>query len=238
MSTKQTFHLSTFKWYFPSLYLSFRKLFSDENGNLLKTGDIVKFEKLADTLEMIAKHGADVFYTGTIAEDLIRDIQEAGIDWRVPSCSLFKPFPISAWHSDLITNEQINWVCIALQWSLTSSSVSRLDPLKVLIMLSWDACCSALLSRIICFNVFAQEEHSPRRTWQNITLQWRMRGLFLWESTRCTYPHPLQEASSSASSLTSWKVPTVHRLLSHCSSTLSNHIMKLISHVLNRATPD
>lgn len=49
------------------------------NGNLLKTGDIIKYEKLADTLEMIADRGADVFYTGRIAEDLIRDVQEAGI---------------------------------------------------------------------------------------------------------------------------------------------------------------
>uniref|UniRef100_A0A3Q3KRR9 Gamma-glutamyltransferase 5a n=1 Tax=Mastacembelus armatus TaxID=205130 RepID=A0A3Q3KRR9_9TELE len=55
-----------------------RKLYSDTNGNLLKTGDIVKFEKLADTLEMIANHGADAFYSGRIAEDLIRDIQQAG----------------------------------------------------------------------------------------------------------------------------------------------------------------
>ncbi|KAK5871281.1 hypothetical protein PBY51_004171 [Eleginops maclovinus] len=55
-----------------------RKLFSDKNGNLLKAGDIVKFEKLADTLETIANEGADAFYNGKIAEDLIRDIQEAG----------------------------------------------------------------------------------------------------------------------------------------------------------------
>ncbi|XP_068617139.1 gamma-glutamyltransferase 5a [Brachionichthys hirsutus] len=55
-----------------------KKLFSDENGNLLKTGDIVRFEKLADTLEIIAEEGPDAFYTGRIAEDLIRDIQEAG----------------------------------------------------------------------------------------------------------------------------------------------------------------
>lgn len=88
MSTKWTFHISTFKWYFLSLYLSFRKLYTDKNGNLLKAGDIVKFEKLADTLEMIANHGADSFYTGKIAEDLIRDIQEAGIVRRVSSCSL------------------------------------------------------------------------------------------------------------------------------------------------------
>lgn len=75
---------------FPFL-VSFRKLFSDKNGNLLKTGDIVKFEKLADTLEMIANDGADAFYTGRIAEDLIRDIQEAGIVFL--HCALFlQPF--------------------------------------------------------------------------------------------------------------------------------------------------
>lgn len=55
-----------------------RTLFSDDSGNLLKTGDILKFEKLADTLEVIANEGPDVFYTGQIAEDLIRDVQEAG----------------------------------------------------------------------------------------------------------------------------------------------------------------
>lgn len=55
-----------------------RTLFSDDGGNLLKTGDILKFEKLADTLEVIANEGPDVFYTGQIAEDLIRDVQEAG----------------------------------------------------------------------------------------------------------------------------------------------------------------
>ncbi|KAM9360455.1 glutathione hydrolase 5 proenzyme-like [Symphorus nematophorus] len=55
-----------------------RKLFSDKDGNLLKAGDIMKFEKLADTLETIANDGAEAFYSGRIAEDLIRDIQEAG----------------------------------------------------------------------------------------------------------------------------------------------------------------
>lgn len=61
------------------LYLSSSDLFSDKNGNLLKTGDVVKFETLADTLETIANLGADAFYTGKIAEDLVRDVQEAGI---------------------------------------------------------------------------------------------------------------------------------------------------------------
>ncbi|XP_037536637.1 gamma-glutamyltransferase 5a [Nematolebias whitei] len=55
-----------------------RELFSDEKGNLLNTGDKVKFEKLADTLDITANNGADSFYTGKIAEDLILDVQEAG----------------------------------------------------------------------------------------------------------------------------------------------------------------
>uniref|UniRef100_A0A3B3VMC5 Gamma-glutamyltransferase 5a n=1 Tax=Poecilia latipinna TaxID=48699 RepID=A0A3B3VMC5_9TELE len=49
---------------------SLRKLFSYENGTLKTTRDIIKFEKLADTLELIANKGPDAFYTGSIAEDL------------------------------------------------------------------------------------------------------------------------------------------------------------------------
>ena len=54
------------------------KLYSDKDGNLLKAGDIMKFEKLADTLEIVANHGADAFYTGKIAEAFIRDLQNEG----------------------------------------------------------------------------------------------------------------------------------------------------------------
>ncbi|XP_075308124.1 glutathione hydrolase 5 proenzyme-like [Odontesthes bonariensis] len=74
-----------------------QKLFSDANGNLLKTGDIVKFEKLADTLEMIANHGADIFYTGRIAEDLIRDIQEQGFALTLQDLASYKVTVTDAW---------------------------------------------------------------------------------------------------------------------------------------------
>ncbi|KAM4576608.1 gamma-glutamyltransferase 5a [Odontesthes bonariensis] len=74
-----------------------QKLFSDANGNLLKTGDIVKFEKLADTLEMIANHGADIFYTGRIAEDLIRDIQEQGGTLTLQDLASYKVTVTDAW---------------------------------------------------------------------------------------------------------------------------------------------
>lgn len=76
---------------------SLRKLFSDKNGNLLKTGDTVKFEKLADTLETIANHGADAFYTGRIAEDLIRDIQEAGGTLTMQDLAAYRATVTDAW---------------------------------------------------------------------------------------------------------------------------------------------
>lgn len=74
-----------------------RKLFSDNNGNLLKVGDIVKFEKLADTLEFIANHGADGFYSGQIAEDLIRDIQEAGGSLTLQDLASYRVTVSDAW---------------------------------------------------------------------------------------------------------------------------------------------
>ncbi|XP_078106362.1 gamma-glutamyltransferase 5a [Sander vitreus] len=74
-----------------------RKLYTDKNGNLLKTGDIVKFEKLADTLEMIANHGADAFYRGRIAEDLIHDIQEAGGTLTAQDLASYRATVTDAW---------------------------------------------------------------------------------------------------------------------------------------------
>uniref|UniRef100_A0A3Q4HCS0 Gamma-glutamyltransferase 5a n=1 Tax=Neolamprologus brichardi TaxID=32507 RepID=A0A3Q4HCS0_NEOBR len=74
---------------------SIRELYLDKNGNLLKTGDTVKFEKLADTLEMIANEGPDVFYNGTIAKNLISDIQDAGIIRRDSSFKVTEAWNIS-----------------------------------------------------------------------------------------------------------------------------------------------
>ncbi|XP_008274899.1 gamma-glutamyltransferase 5a [Stegastes partitus] len=76
---------------------SLGKLFSDKNGNLLKVGDTVKFEKLADTLELIANHGADAFYTGRIAEDLIREIQEAGGTLTLQDLASYRATVTDAW---------------------------------------------------------------------------------------------------------------------------------------------
>ena len=48
------------------------------NGTLLRTGDLCVRTSLADTLRAIAYHGPDAFYRGTIAEKLVKDVQDKG----------------------------------------------------------------------------------------------------------------------------------------------------------------
>ncbi|KAK2743736.1 hypothetical protein FQN55_007140 [Onygenales sp. PD_40] len=47
------------------------------NGTRLGLGDTITLRRLADTLERIAKHGADVFYSGPIAEATVEALQAA-----------------------------------------------------------------------------------------------------------------------------------------------------------------
>ncbi|XP_039476577.1 glutathione hydrolase 5 proenzyme-like [Oreochromis aureus] len=80
---------------------SIRKLYLDKNKNLLKTGDTVKFEKLADTLEMIANEGPDVFYNGTIAKNLTSDIQNEGGNLTMKDLELYEANVTDAWNISL-----------------------------------------------------------------------------------------------------------------------------------------
>ncbi|CAI5651014.1 unnamed protein product [Oreochromis niloticus] len=80
---------------------SIRELYLDKNGTLLKTGDTVKFEKLADTLETIANEGPDVFYNGTIAENLISDIQKAGGNLTLEDLASYEAEVTDAWNISL-----------------------------------------------------------------------------------------------------------------------------------------
>lgn len=55
------------------------QVFCNKNKTVLKEGDILKFTKLAKTMQVIADTGAEAFYSGSVGEDLIKDIHEAGL---------------------------------------------------------------------------------------------------------------------------------------------------------------
>ncbi|KAL9224096.1 hypothetical protein vseg_000165 [Gypsophila vaccaria] len=54
-----------------------RKVFAP-NGRMLKVGDTCYNKKLAKTLEEIAEQGPGVFYNGSVGENFIKDVKEAG----------------------------------------------------------------------------------------------------------------------------------------------------------------
>ncbi|KAM8993424.1 glutathione hydrolase 1 proenzyme isoform 2-T2 [Ara ararauna] len=49
-----------------------------KRGKILHEGDIMKMPKLANTYETIAREGADAFYTGSLAKQIIDDIHSVG----------------------------------------------------------------------------------------------------------------------------------------------------------------
>ena len=57
--------------------LIYRELFFTSAGQLKKPGDLVKWPKLATTLERIAFNYSD-FYNGSLAKDIVDDIRDNG----------------------------------------------------------------------------------------------------------------------------------------------------------------
>ncbi|XP_061865810.1 glutathione hydrolase 1 proenzyme isoform X1 [Colius striatus] len=49
-----------------------------KGGKIVREGDVIKMPKLANTYETIAREGADAFYTGSLAQQIINDIRSAG----------------------------------------------------------------------------------------------------------------------------------------------------------------
>uniref|UniRef100_A0A8C2JMV5 Gamma-glutamyltransferase 5a n=1 Tax=Cyprinus carpio TaxID=7962 RepID=A0A8C2JMV5_CYPCA len=74
-----------------------RQLFQNKEGELLKEGDIVRFEKLADTLEIIAEQGANALYIGDVGKSLVSDIQSAGGTISLEDLKSFKASELGAW---------------------------------------------------------------------------------------------------------------------------------------------
>ncbi|XP_052280993.1 glutathione hydrolase 1 proenzyme-like [Dreissena polymorpha] len=60
-------------------FTSFIQLITNPNtGKTYKEGEMMKLPKLAQTLQIIADEGPDAFYSGSLADDIVADIQEAG----------------------------------------------------------------------------------------------------------------------------------------------------------------
>ncbi|XP_060787055.1 gamma-glutamyltransferase 5a [Neoarius graeffei] len=96
LSTLLSQYLSVFKGHHTAL-----SLFMHPDGTLLKEGDTVKFEKLANTLEKIANRGAEEFYSGDVAQALVRDIQAAGGTLTLEDLKSFKVTESVAWNVSL-----------------------------------------------------------------------------------------------------------------------------------------
>ncbi|XP_045922116.1 glutathione hydrolase 1 proenzyme isoform X1 [Micropterus dolomieu] len=54
------------------------EVFCGKNGDILKENDTIVFTRLAETYRKIAEEGADAFYQGQLAQNLVTDIQAAG----------------------------------------------------------------------------------------------------------------------------------------------------------------
>jgi gamma-glutamyltranspeptidase / glutathione hydrolase / leukotriene-C4 hydrolase len=49
-----------------------------ETGEVWNEGDLIKLEKLAETLDIIATEGPEAIHNGTLTEQLVRDIEGFG----------------------------------------------------------------------------------------------------------------------------------------------------------------
>ncbi|MEQ2198241.1 hypothetical protein XENOCAPTIV_009925 [Xenoophorus captivus] len=61
------------------------EVFCGKAGDVLKENETIKFTKLAETYRTIAEKGAEEFYIGQLAEDLVKDIQAAGYNFSADS---------------------------------------------------------------------------------------------------------------------------------------------------------
>ena len=54
-------------------------LWNRKTNDWYKEGEIIKNHRLAKTLMIIADQGADAFYTGELAADIVADIRDEGL---------------------------------------------------------------------------------------------------------------------------------------------------------------
>lgn len=63
-------------------------MFCNQNKtDVLKEGETVRYPKLAETYRTVAERGAQAFYEGPLAQNLIADIQAASTSLFYPTAS-------------------------------------------------------------------------------------------------------------------------------------------------------
>ncbi|KAF4108429.1 glutathione hydrolase 5 proenzyme [Onychostoma macrolepis] len=72
-----------------------------KSKTVLSPRDTLRFPQLAETMETISKEGADAFYTGKIAKDLIQDVQERNGILSLEDLSTFQVRVSDAWSVQL-----------------------------------------------------------------------------------------------------------------------------------------
>uniref|UniRef100_A0A3Q1EUE6 Glutathione hydrolase n=1 Tax=Acanthochromis polyacanthus TaxID=80966 RepID=A0A3Q1EUE6_9TELE len=77
------------------------EVFCNKNKTVLSTGDVLKYPKLAETMETIAEQGAKAFYSGKIGHDLIQDIEAAGGTLTMEDLKSFRVKVSDAWTVNL-----------------------------------------------------------------------------------------------------------------------------------------
>ncbi|CAN9504887.1 unnamed protein product [Ophioblennius macclurei] len=85
------------KGYVEKSSLCTNEILCNKNKTVLGLGDILKFPKLAETLETVAQKGADAFYNGKIGQDLVQDVKAAGGTLKMEDLRAFRVRVQDAW---------------------------------------------------------------------------------------------------------------------------------------------
>ncbi|PFX20442.1 Gamma-glutamyltranspeptidase 1 [Stylophora pistillata] len=77
-----------------------RELFKP-NGQFIKDGDLIKRTKYGKTLTKIAEGGADVFYRGKMAQQIVKDLRSAGSKISLKDLKNYKASELKALETDM-----------------------------------------------------------------------------------------------------------------------------------------
>lgn len=73
----KSIHFTQYNKYITEGLFNFREIFYDENtGHAKQEGEIYKLPKLAETLKIVAKEGADALYNGSLTSKFIEDLKK------------------------------------------------------------------------------------------------------------------------------------------------------------------